>query len=170
MTAPQFFPHQLTENCKLLQKAALLRREGNQIQVLILKRAADSISRPNCWDLPGGNSNWPVDLTDSAANLHYADLLREIEEETALIVPREVVDFKNLVYFSSYFDYQKQIFTLITGWMIDFSLCQATDIKISAEHQESAWVGLDELENYDFAGEKGQFIVDIIKQAFQKFA
>lgn len=168
MSAPQFFEYQLTENTKLLQKAALLRFEPQrqQWQVLLLQRSNDAESRPKCWDLPGGNSNWPRQLLESAADLHYQDLVREIEEETSLVYPAEQVSFENLVYFSTFFDVKKQIYTMITGWQLDYEAALTQTVQLSSEHQQQAWVEFNDLSHYDFGGDKGQFVVEIIKQAF----
>lgn len=167
--------HQLTENVKLLHKAVLIVND----KALILKRALDAKSRPGCWDLPGGNSEWPAETQASAPDLHQQDVAREIEEETGVKADPQHFDFKSLVYLSTYFDSQKQIYTVIFGWKAPEQLISKSDsdfapqdnfpqIEISPEHSEFFWVSLDQLDNYDFGGVKGQFVVDIIKAAFKE--
>lgn len=170
MSAPSFLPHQLTENCKLLQKVAIIRQPNGHSEVLLLQRSADAQSRPNCWDLPGGNSVWPQQLTQSAADLHYQDVLRELAEETTLQLTSAQLSFKDLVYLSTYFDYAQQIYSIITGWQVDYASCAGGEIVLSAEHQQYVWIGEAELGNYDFGGQKGQFIVDIITQALRRYS
>jgi 8-oxo-dGTP pyrophosphatase MutT (NUDIX family) len=164
-----FIKNQLTENVKLLQKAAIIREGEFGAEVLLLKRSADSFSRPNCWDLPGGNSEWPTAEQASAADLHLSDISREILEETALQVSENIFGLSKLTHLSTYFDNQRQIFTIIFGWVIDFSLTNQAAIQISNEHQKYVWVTQDNLLNYDFGGDKGAFVLDIIINAFTKF-
>lgn len=163
--------HQLTDQVKLLQKIALIRRIDNQSQVLLLKRSQQSISRPGAWDLPGGNSEWPT-TTTSAANLHLADVLREVREETGLVLPETVLDLSHLTHFSSYFDADKQVFTIIVGWcaVLANSTPESTNPQLSSEHEAYAWVALSDLESYDFGGVRGSFVVDMIRQAFTRTA
>jgi len=163
------FQHQLTENVKLLQKAVVIRQSGSTIEALLLQRSETAISRPNCWDLPGGNSEWPIANQFSAANLHLIDLSREIFEETSLKVDEKIFDLSQLVHFSTYFDSDKQVFTVICGWIVDFSLINQSEIKISDEHQNYIWVSEANLPNYDFGGDRGAFVLDMIQKSFAKF-
>lgn len=163
--------HQLTDQVKLLQKIALIRRQDGQVQVLLLKRSARSMSRPNAWDLPGGNSEWPA-TTSSVANLHLDDVVRELAEETGLKLSKTALELKQLSHFSSYFDAPKQVYTIIVGWWVDVAAIemQQTEIQLSEEHQAYAWVSLSELQRYDFGGAQGSFVVDMIHQAFARFS
>lgn len=158
-------PHQLTNNVKFLHKVAIVRDQAGQKEVLILQRSADAVSRPNCWDLPGGNSEWPAPEQTSAPDLHQLDVAREIKEEANLVVTAELFKLNHLNYFASYFDSAKQIYTVICGWQINFSDTDQAEIIISAEHQAMAWVKLEELNQYDFGGVKGEFILETIKRA-----
>jgi len=164
-----FHQHQLTDNVKLLQKAAIIRQQDSHLEVLLLKRSLDAKSRPGCWDLPGGNSEWPAAEQLSVANLHLDDLKREVFEETGLKVNEENLTLGNLTHFSTYFDNDRQIFSIICGWVIDYLSTSQNEIKISDEHQEYAWVKENDLASYDFGGVKGIFILDIIRQAFTKY-
>jgi len=169
--------HQLTNQVKLLQKALLVCDE----EFLILKRSADSLTRPNNWDLPGGNSEWPVDATpiQSAAvtlspskgrqalddtnyiNLHQADLIREIKEETGVVVNSNQIGYQP-IYFGTYFENQKQVYSIIVGWKV--SLPAKPIIKISSEHREFQWIKPSEFDHFEFgfAGKKSGFIRQIV--------
>ncbi len=74
----QHFEHQLTTNVKFLHKVAIIRELDGEKQVLILQRDSNSFSRPDCWDLPGGNAEWPIEGQVSTADLHQADTAREV--------------------------------------------------------------------------------------------
>lgn len=154
-------------------------------KVLLLKRAPDSKSRPNKWDLAGGNSEWPTGVTEIARDLHRQDVAREIVEETGLVVAPEYFDFKKLTYFSTFFQPDKQVYSVICGWLAELpgknqsdsqnnNLAdnQATavkwpEVKISEEHTEFAWASREEVASYDFGVE---FVPEIIQAAFQKIA
>ena len=151
--------HQLTENTKLLQKALILAGD----QVLLLKRSADSKTRPGKWDLPGGNSEWPT-TSSNIVNPHENDLLREVKEETGLDVGSYWQDRTRPTYFSTYFEGQRQVFSVIVIWQIAVPKEFKTQVKISAEHSEFSWVELSKVLEYDFgfAGEKGGFIREAV--------
>jgi 8-oxo-dGTP diphosphatase len=146
--------HQLTENVKVLQKAVLV-HDG---KCLILKRSEDAKSRPGKWDLPGGNMEWPTEKKDQQ-DFHVAELLREIVEETGVIV--NDFDMENC-YVGTHYNSNEDIVTVILGWKVP--LHQIPEVKISTEHTEYAWMALHEGPNYDFgfAGEKGRFIRSMI--------
>ncbi len=171
-------PHQLTENVKLLQKVVIWYRDD----FLILQRSAASLTRPNCWDLPGGNVEWPsstIDLKD----VHLIELTREVEEETGLTIASPKVDYhqnnidqvgrpgshnhqalKNC-YFGTYFESDRQVYTIIVGWQ--YRLPNSTNlpkVELSFEHQNFAWIKTGDFDQYDFgfAGEKGGFIREMV--------
>jgi len=166
-------PHQLTQNVKLLQKAAL----WHNGKVLILKRSSDSSSRPDQWDLPGGNSEWPVDAHGQRVmpglisgekegllrDMHKDDVVREVFEETGIELQRE--DVKKCVHIGTFFDGQKQVFSIILGWEIKLGGEFTEDsVLLSDEHSDFKWIKKDELGKYDFgfAGEENGFIRNII--------
>lgn len=150
-------PHQLTENVKLLHKIVI--KSGDRI--LLLKRSQEARSRPGCWDLPGGNSEWP-ETTSSGFNLHAHDVLREIKEETSIEADVDLINQSNLVYFATYFDATKQIFTIICGWKIKFGDQPA--VALSNEHTEYIWADVAHLDSFDFGGNKGEFIKEIVRK------
>jgi len=156
--------HQLTEKTKLLQKAWLVSDD----KLLLLKRAPKSKTRANQWDLPGGNSEWPDYISD-IKNPHQADLIREIQEETALDVTQYWQERQQPIYFATYFQSQKQLFTVIVIWLIKLPHGFGNEVKISHEHTQFVWVKFNQLSTYDFgfAGEPGGFIAESIKKIIQ---
>ena len=150
-------PHQLTENVKLLHKIVI--KSGDRI--LLLKRSQEAASRPGCWDLPGGNSEWP-ETTNSGFDLHAHDVVREIKEETSIDVDTDLINQSNLTYFSTYFDATKQIFTVICGWKI--ILNDQPTVGLSNEHTEYIWADPVHLDSFDFGGNKGEFVKEIIRK------
>lgn len=156
--------NQLTDNVKLLQKAALI----HQGKVLLLKRSADSKTRPNAWDLPGGNSEWPT-LTEPTENPHVADIVREIREETALEIDPGKFNDESLVMFMTFFEAETQRYSVICGWRVELpDDFDPAAVKISNEHTEQMWVTLDELDGLDFGEPMGAYVKKIIRNAFQK--
>jgi 8-oxo-dGTP pyrophosphatase MutT (NUDIX family) len=155
--------HQLTQNVKLLQKVALV-QSGD---VLVGRRAADPVRRPGCWDLPGGNSEWPEEGR-VGFGLHREDLVREILEETGVKVLSESIQHENMNFFETFFDAGKQVFSIIAGWRIELpEEFDRSGITLSSEHTESAWVSQDRLEMFDFGGEKGAFVKEIVSAALK---
>lgn len=154
-------PHQLTKDVKLLQKVAL--KHGDKI--LILKRDEGAQSRPLAWDLPGGNVEWPETL-ENKGTLHQEDAAREVLEESGVEVSLDKFLTENLVYFSTFFEAQKQVFSVIVGWKVELPEdFDEESIKLSIEHINFEWITKDQLDEYDFGGRKGSFIVDIIRGA-----
>ncbi len=155
--------HQLTENVKLLQKAVLFHNGS----VLILQRDESSKTRPLCWDLPGGNSEWPEGATENLENLHQADIAREIKEETGITVFDQHFTFENMVLFRTFFDVENNMYSIIIGWKVEFpNDFERAQVKLSDEHIDHKWVLADELSEYDFGGKKGDFVKDTIRAAF----
>jgi 8-oxo-dGTP diphosphatase len=160
MTNSLHLPHQLTPHIKLLHKVGLV----YQGKVLILKRADNVKSRPSKWDLPGGNSEWPQNIAVKELNPHQQDVAREIEEETGLKIAAADFTLKNLIYFSTYFEPNKQIFSINCGWQAVLTDDSLPQITISNEHTEYVWITLSELENYDFGGPERDYETKIIRE------
>ncbi len=158
--------HQLTSNVKLLHKVALVFQD----KVLTLKRASDASSRPGKWDLPGGNSEWPENKGTNEINPHQLDVSREIEEETGFDVPTDTFTLQNLAYFATYFEAEREIFSVNCGWIVSLeeflsdheTTPQAT---ISSEHTDYQWITLDQLDQYDFGGPERDYETAIIRRA-----
>lgn len=153
-------PHQLTPNVKLLQKV-VIEHDG---KVLLVKRDANSFSRPNCWDFPGGNSEWPTDVVEKTSNLHQRDATREVLEETGLHIDPSEFSKENLRYLETFFDPEKQIFTILLSWHILLpDSVDPNSIQLSEEHTEYQWLSPSEAEQLDFGGNKGQFLLRILR-------
>ncbi len=171
MTDMIHVPHQLTRHTKFLHKVAIV-VDG---KVLLLQRSQSAESRPGCWDLPGGNSEWPAtSVTQPTANLHQADVAREIAEETGLQVHADYFTLSTLNYFESFYQPSNQIYTIICGWQVTdpagVGLATRIDqltVTISVEHQRYAWVSESDLAQYDFGGAKGEFVMQIASKAFE---
>jgi len=150
----------LTENVKLLQKAVLFHHG----RFLIVQRAANSDSRPSCWDLPGGNAEWPADFIGNQENMHMEDISREIKEETGINVLSQHFTKENLTFFRTFYEAKKEVYTIITGWKVELpSDFDRKVVALSSEHIDHKWVSIDELSDYDFGGKRGEFIIDIIR-------
>lgn len=153
--------HRLTENVKLLQKAVVVHRG----EVLLLQRDAQSATRALQWDLPGGNSEWPVNER-SGKSLHAHDIAREIQEETTIHVIPEQFKQDALLLFDTYF--LDDIFTILVGWMVELpDDFDRSTVGISHEHQEAKWEPFEEATSYDF-GFANEFIIPMIRRAKEK--
>ncbi|MBU0974400.1 NUDIX domain-containing protein [Patescibacteria group bacterium] len=156
--------HQLTDDVKLLQKVVLIHGD----KLLILQREENSPSRPLAWDLPGGNAQYPETLEDKE-NTHQKDAVREVFEETGIELLEDQFLTENLADFRTYFEAQKQVFSVIVGWKInledDFD---EKSILISREHINYRWISFEEINNYNFGDFKGEFIKTIIKKSLSK--
>lgn len=153
--------HQLTDHVKLLQKAVLI----HQGEALLLKRSTDSKSRPGKWDLAGGNSEWP-EIESSVFGLYRQDIAREIQEETGIAVDPNSFDLEHLVFFDTFFDFNKQIFSVICGWKYELPAdFDRSQIKLSHEHSESQWLKQADLNSVDFGGEHGEFVKRMVEKS-----
>lgn len=154
-------PHQLTPNIKLLQKVVL----EHQGKVLLVQRDANSFSRPNCWDLPGGNSEWPTDIVEPTANLHQRDVSREVFEETGIHIDPEQFRRENLSYLETFFQPEKQVFTMLLGWHIQLpDSFDPSTVKLSEEHRDFQWLAVSAAMALDFGGKRGEFLPKILDQ------
>jgi len=108
------------DNVRILLKAIIKKED----KILALKRPTDAYSRPNCWDLPGGNLEYGENATEC--------ITREIGEETSLKV-------KNLRPFHviSESDPKKNIFWVEIGYVCEYV---RGDVKLSSEHSEFRWL------------------------------
>lgn len=160
-------PNQLTSQVKLLHKVALLSQDG---LALLLRRSEDASSRPNKWDLPGGNAEWPdsKDFLEIERGLHEHDITREIVEETGLEVFPELLSLAP-VFLDTTFQKEKDVYTIIIGWKVKLSgVSTELPIKLSAEHSEYRWTRPEEINTFDygFAGGDFGFITLILRRAF----
>ncbi len=157
-------PHQLTSDVKLLQKAVIVHKG----KVLLLRRDADSATRPEKWDLPGGNVEWPAAEKLGSRGLHQEGVAREIKEETGITVIPDHFTLDALVYFDT--NFFNEVFTILTGWAVelphDFDTQQIT---LSTEHATYEWVEFTQAYEYDFDFAKA-FIVPMIRTTQDLFS
>jgi 8-oxo-dGTP diphosphatase len=101
------------------QKAVILNAEG---KFLVLHRSSTAPSKPNQWDLPGGELDYGEDPS--------VGILREIKEETGL----EVDDLAP-------FDVEAHINQADKFWITICYKCRAHsyEVKLSFEHDDSHW-------------------------------
>lgn len=122
--------YRFSDDMKFLQKAVVLHPEEKNL-FLALKRSPESFTRPNDWDLPGGNVNYRQPAEDS--------MRQEIQEESGLeveeLIPRQVI---------SDFNPDDQIYFLFIGYE---SKAKDTQVTISHEHTEFKWVTKDEFKS-----------------------
>jgi 8-oxo-dGTP pyrophosphatase MutT (NUDIX family) len=154
----------LTDRVKFLQKAAIV-HDG---KALILQRSETAKYRPGAWDLPGGNAEWPT-TDQSSANLHQLEIVRELQEETGFsFEPANFID-ENLVHFTTYFEADIPRYAIICGWRVETDdNFNPSELTLSDEHTKLAWVGLNDLENYDFGEPVGTFVKTIIQKALKE--
>lgn len=134
-------------NVKVLQKAVVIDEAGN---ILLIRRVPTGpASRPDKWDLPGGNVG-PDDLNDQTEPL-IASITREVKEETGL-------DLKNpeQIHIGSWVT--NRSVGKVMGILIGYK-SQIEEIKppvvLSPEHYEYKWVQKEEVANFDFGDDGG---------------
>ncbi len=138
--------YMFTDDIKFLQKAVVFHHNRDDL-FLALKRSPNSFTRPNDWDLAGGNVLF--------GELHEDSLRKEIKEEANLgvgaFMPVQVI---------TTYEKEKGIYYFFIGFY-----CQAKkeEVKISDEHSEYRWVTKEE-----FIGLKpAQYLVDLVNAAFK---
>ena len=102
-------------------------------------------------ELPSGG----VDLNETI----YNSLLREIQEETGIIIQREKIKFVNS------FDYTSDSGKRARQLNFDILLLYQPEIKINLEeHAEFFWISLDELDNYNISVETKECIIKALSK------
>jgi len=136
---PKKRKYMFSDDMKFLQKAVVYHPTQNKF--LALRRSLSDPSRPNCWDLPGGNVLF--------GKIHSASLEKEIFEEASLkikhIRPIQVIT-----------NYIKKVYYLFISYK-----CKAISqkVKLSREHSEYKWVTKREFLKLKSA----DFLVDLVK-------
>ena len=112
---------------------------NNQRQVLILREADTYEEGTNFgkWELPGGRINNDEPF--------YDGLRREISEETGL----EIVGVGQPVFVGEWWPVIKGIKNHIVGIYIKCEMNLAADVKLSREHDKSAWIDAKNVAGYD---------------------
>jgi 8-oxo-dGTP diphosphatase len=137
---PQKRKYMFSDDIKFLQKVVVY--DTKQSKFLVLRRAANDPSRPNCWDLPGGNVLFGENYLDS--------LIREVAEETSLKI-------KNVQPIQVVTNFEKGIYYLFIGYSC---IADSTKVKISKEHSEYKWVTKAEFLKLESA----DFLTELVKQ------
>jgi len=137
---------------KIVHRTVLAATIVFQGRVLIVKRAAGEKLLPGVWEIPGGKKK--------AFESTRKGLLREIEEETGLTKlkvgqPLSVFEYA-VPKDTGYRD------TVQVNFFAELEEDQP--VVLSAEHQESAWVKLDELGKYKMTDQ----IRVVLKETFKK--
>lgn len=136
-------------NKTILQRKIVAGAILNNNKVLIVQRSSDEGLYPNMWELPSGKREELEDTNQA--------VLREVKEETGLDVKIEKI--------LSVFDYQIETETEIRdATQISYlvKIVGEDDVKLSPEHQNFAWIGFDDIENYDITKETKKVIVEAL--------
>ena len=133
-----------TKDVIFFQKAVVKHPQDSRF--LILQRSPTS-SMPNTWDFPGGG----VDFGEN----HVASIIREIREETSLIVQAPQV----LDVFSRYAP-QTKTYHLCVGYQ-----CQALSetVHLSEEHIAYQWISADAFAKIN----TWDFLKSIVRKTYQ---
>jgi len=121
-------------------------------KVLIIQRSANEDVLPNLWELPSGKKENLEDAQDS--------LKREIMEETGIEI-EPIMPFDIFNYQVKKEDLIKDS-TQINYLVRPVNSTNKPQVKISSEHQNYAWIRLDQLDKFNLTGSVKQ----VIKKAF----
>lgn len=131
------------QNVKYILKAVIFSPDD---KFLTLKRSHHDRSRPNAWDLPGGNLEVQqiLDYASASGKGDENDILikalrDEIQQETSLEIDKQT--FQSL-HNGSGFNPDKQSFVIVLGYS-----CRTPDssrLRISNEHSDAKWVTREE--------------------------
>lgn len=134
---------------KIVQKKIVAGAILEDNKVLIIQRSSCENIYPDMWELPSGKR-------ENFENTNAA-LLREIKEETGLEV--------RIIKILSVFDYQiKREDEIRDATQINF-LTEAIGekkVKLSGDHQDFAWVSLNDIEMYNITQETKSVIEEAL--------
>ena len=121
---------------KIVLAGIIFNKQG---KALILQRSADEDIYPEMWELPSGKRKFFESSHDS--------LIREIKEETGLDV--------KIIQPCSVFEYKIEKPTEIRdSTQINFIVTsESSEVNLSDEHQNFAWISESEIEKYDMSDE-----------------
>ena len=117
--------------------------------ILLLQRGNDEDVYPCMWELPSGKRE-PLEPSE-------ASLIREVKEETGLEV--------GIIMPLAVFDYQiEKTDEIRDSTQVNFIVKPKnnTDVVISSEHQDFAWVKENEIDKYDVT----ESVKSLLKKAF----
>ena len=133
MSEPEVRPQVL-----LVNRSIILNKDGN---ILLIQRAAEDTYGANMWEFPGGKLDAGQDVSDA--------LEREVMEETGLLV----MPVNRVAYYESRILPSGKYAGLPYIVLIGISKVSAGKIKLSAEHQDCAWVSVKQALKYDISDE-----------------
>jgi 8-oxo-dGTP diphosphatase len=119
-------------------------------KVLIVQRSSDEEAYPDLWEVPSGKKEPLEKVTDA--------ILREVKEETGLVT--EIIKIIDTFNFSVEKPDEIRDVTQINFLL---KLIGSSDVKLSSEHQNFAWITKDEINNYNLSIETK----NSIKQSFR---
>lgn len=125
----------------------------NRGKVLLLQRGANEKVYPNLWELPSGKKEFGEEVVEA--------LKREFREEAGLSVePVRVISF---------FDYTvrkggENRETTQINFLVRLRRSNE-EVRLSREHQASAWVGLKEMKRFKISPATKEVIRAAIKQS-----
>ena len=108
----------------------------NENKVLIVQRASDEEAYPDLWELPSGKKEPLEKVTDA--------IIREVKEETGLTT--EIIKMVDVFNFSVEKPDETRDVTQINFLL---KLIGNSEVKLSNEHQNFAWISKDEINNYN---------------------
>lgn len=125
------------------QKAIIINKKG---EILIIFRTKSAPTRPNSWDLPGGDLEFGEDAQES--------IIREIREETGL----KVNGLRP-------FDVEAKINSNSDYWITVAYLACTNDGKVilSSEHNKSMWVNISKFLELNTSPRAERFIKNLVK-------
>lgn len=125
------------------QKAIIFNRDGKMLTIF---RTETAPTRPNTWDLPGGD----LDLGEDAT----ASIIREITEETGL----KVTNVRP-------YAVESLINPEGTFWITVAYYAQTSDdrVTLSYEHNDYRWVTIDEFTKINTSNRAKRFIDNLLK-------
>lgn len=129
------------EKVGVSQKAVIFNKEG---KLLTIHRTSTAPTRPNKWDLPGGD----LDFGEEAA----AGMLREIKEETGLQVKKVKA-----------FDVESHTTNIGDFWVTIAYKAQtdSNNVILSFEHDDYKWVTAEEFLNLESSPKLKRFVKNL---------
>lgn len=127
----------------IVAKVALFNYEA---KLLALRRSETDDRRPLQWDIPGGWVESGEDFAEAVA--------REIEEETGIkLSPKDL----SLVFTEHAIRMHKDE-PINVVWLFFIGKTKKSDVKLSFEHAEHTWMGLEEaIEEFKYPVQKALF-------------
>lgn len=131
--------YMFTDDIKFLQKIMIFHPKEHKF--LALRRKKNEKSRPNCWDLPGGNVLF--------GELHMPSLKNEISEETGLTV--EGIEIKQLMT-----NFENSVYYIFAGFV---GKALSEDVEIGDEHYDFRWLNKEDFLKLKSAN----FLINFVK-------